>query len=82
MPPFELNVTRTPPTLSLQAQHRREELTPTTAKQEFLKRVKTLRLRTSGNLHKAQARYERNFDQHIKEKNIDLKEGDEYRIVA
>jgi transposase InsO family protein len=42
MPPFELTLTRTPPTLSLQAQPRREELTSTTAKQEFLERVKTL----------------------------------------
>jgi hypothetical protein len=78
-----LTVTRPPPTLSLQAQPRREELTPTTAKQEFLERVKTLRLRESGNLHKAQARYKRNFDQHVKENNIDLKEGgDSYVKVA
>jgi hypothetical protein len=54
-----------------------EELTLTTAKQEFLERVKTLRLRASGNLHKAKARYKRNFNQHVKEKNIDLEKGDE-----
>jgi hypothetical protein len=77
IPPFELALTRPPPTLSLQAQPREEELTPKTAKQEFLERIKTLRLRASGNLHKAQTRYKRNFDQHIREKNEDLQEGDE-----
>jgi RNase H-like domain found in reverse transcriptase/Reverse transcriptase (RNA-dependent DNA polymerase)/Integrase zinc binding domain/Chromo (CHRromatin Organisation MOdifier) domain/Integrase core domain len=77
MPPFELALSRPPPTLSLQAQPREDELTPTTSKQAFLERVKTLRLRASGNLHKAQTRYKRNFDSHVRGKNTDLKEGDE-----
>jgi hypothetical protein len=77
MPPFELTLTRTSPTLSLQAQPRREELSLTTAKQEFLERVKNIRLRASGNLHKAKARYKRNFYQPVKEKNIDMEKGDE-----
>jgi hypothetical protein len=33
-----------------------------TEKREFLERVKTLRLRDNGNLHKAQVRSKRNYD--------------------
>jgi transposase InsO family protein len=56
MPPFELALTRPPPTLSLQALRRADEVAPATLKREFLKRLKTLRLRAGENLHKAQVR--------------------------
>jgi hypothetical protein len=77
MPPFELALSRPPPTLSLQAQPREDELSSTASKQAFLERLKTLRLRASGNLHKAQTRYKINFDTHVRGKNADLNEGDE-----
>jgi hypothetical protein len=77
MPIFELALYRPPPTLSLQAQPLEDELSPTASKQAFLELVKTLRLRASGNLHKAQTRYKRNFESHVRGKNADLKEGDE-----
>jgi hypothetical protein len=53
MPPFELALLRPPPTLSLQASPRPEEVSPKTLKRDFLERLKTLRLRAGVNLHKA-----------------------------
>jgi transposase InsO family protein len=58
MPPFELALSRPPLALSLQATPRRDEVRPTTEKQQLLERLKTLRRRPTENLHKAQARYE------------------------
>jgi hypothetical protein len=71
MPPFELALSRPPTILSLQAQPREDELSPTASKQAFLERVKTLRLLATGNLHKAQTRYKKFFDTHVKGKNED-----------
>jgi transposase InsO family protein len=76
MPPFELALTRPPPTLSLEASPRSAEVAPTTLKRGFLERLKTLRSSASGKLHKAQARYKRNYDRGIVPNNSDLKEGD------
>lgn len=77
MPPFELALSRPPPTLSLQVSPRPEEVSPKTLKREFLERLKTLRLRAGVNLHKAQARYKRNYDRGVYPKNTGLTEGDE-----
>jgi Chromo (CHRromatin Organisation MOdifier) domain len=77
MPPFELALSRPPPTLSLQVSPRPEEFSPKTLKREFLERLKTLRLRAGVNLHKAQARYKRNYDRGVYPKNTGLTEGDE-----
>jgi hypothetical protein len=77
MPPFELALSRPPLTLSLQARPREEEITPRAAKQEFLERLKTLRIRAGGNLHKAQSRYKANFDKRVRPKNSEVKVGDE-----
>jgi Chromo (CHRromatin Organisation MOdifier) domain len=76
MPPFELALSRPPITLSLQATPRRDEIKPDTEKQTFLERLKTLRTRATENLHKAQARYKRNYDQGVTPKNANLREGD------
>ena len=77
MPPFELALSRPPPSLSLQCLPRTEEATPMTEKRDFLERIKTLRLRANGNLHKAQARYKRNYDRGVQPKNANLREGDQ-----
>jgi hypothetical protein len=76
MPPFELALTRPPRSLSLQAQPRTEERTPSTLKKEFLERLKTLRLRAGMNLHQAQTRYKKTFDRGVSRKNANLHEGD------
>jgi hypothetical protein len=47
------------------------------AKQEFLERLKTLRIRTGGNLNWAQARYKESFYKKFSPKNSDVKEGDD-----
>jgi transposase InsO family protein len=77
MAPFEIVLSRPPPSISLETRPRNEEVSVGTAKQEFLERLKTLRLRARENLHKAQARYKRNYDRGIQTKNADLTEGDE-----
>jgi hypothetical protein len=77
MPPFELALTRRPRSLSLQAQPRTEERTQNTLKKEFLKRLKTPRLRVGMNLHQAQSRYKTKFDRGVPYKNKKLQEGDE-----
>jgi hypothetical protein len=77
MPPFELALTRSQRSLSLQDQARTEERTPNTLKKEFIERLKTLRLRAGMNLHQAQTRYKENFDHGVSWKNATLQEGDE-----
>ena len=77
MPPFELALTRPPPTTALQVQPRAEELAPLAQKQAFLERLKTLRLRADGQLSTAQERYKRSYDRGVKPKNARLREGDE-----
>jgi hypothetical protein len=46
-------------------------------KKEFLKRLKTLRLRAGENLYQAQARYKKSYERGVVQKNANLKEGDE-----
>jgi hypothetical protein len=65
MAPFEIVLSRPPPSIYLETRPRNEEVSIGTAKQEFLERLKTLRLRAEGNLHKAQARYKRNYDRGV-----------------
>jgi hypothetical protein len=77
MPPLELALTRPPTTLALQALPRAEEIAPATLKMEFLERLKTLRLSAGENLHKAQARYKKNYDRGVVRKNTELSVGDE-----
>jgi Chromo (CHRromatin Organisation MOdifier) domain len=81
MPPLELALTRPPPTTSLQDQPRAEELDPTTQKQEFLERLKTLRIRADGKLTTAQARYCRVYDRGVSgQKNARVREGDQVYV--
>jgi hypothetical protein len=77
MPPFELALTRPPPTTAIQALPREEELTPLNQKQEFLERLKTLRLRADGQLSAAQTRYKHTYDRGVKTKNAQIGEGDD-----
>jgi hypothetical protein len=77
MPPFELALTRPPPTLVLQALPQADEVTPATVKREFLERLKTLGLCAGENLHKSQARYKKSYDRGVVRKNTDLSVGEE-----
>jgi hypothetical protein len=77
MTPFELTISRPPLSLSLQSETRKEEVTPRTAKQKFLERLKTLRIRAGGNLHQAQAKYKESFDKNVRPKNSEVKEREE-----
>ena len=82
MPPMELVVSRPPVTASLENKPREEEVAPRSAKREFLERLKTLRERAGGNLHRAQVRYKRGYDRSVKESNRGLREGDEAYVRA
>jgi hypothetical protein len=73
---FKIEVSRPPPSISLETRPRNEEVSVGTAKQEFLERLRTLRLRAEENLYKAQACYKRNYNCGVQIKNADLKEGD------
>jgi hypothetical protein len=77
VPPFELALTRPPPTLALQALPRADEIAPATLKREFLERLKTLRLRAGENLHKAQVRYKKRYYRGVVRRNTELSVGDE-----
>jgi hypothetical protein len=77
MPPMELVVSRPPVTISLYNKPRDEEMAPRPAKGEFLERLKTLRERAGGNLHRAQVRYKRGCDCTVKETNRGFFEGSE-----
>jgi hypothetical protein len=52
-------------------------LLPATEKQQFLERLKTVGLKATKNLHKAQVRYKKNYGKGVTPKNADLKEGDQ-----
>jgi hypothetical protein len=77
MPPFELALTRPPPTLALPSLPRADEIAPDTLKREFLECLKTLRLRAGENLHKAQVRYKKIYERGVVRKNTELSVGDE-----
>jgi RNase H-like domain found in reverse transcriptase/Reverse transcriptase (RNA-dependent DNA polymerase)/Integrase zinc binding domain/Integrase core domain/Chromo (CHRromatin Organisation MOdifier) domain len=77
MPPFELALTRSPTTTSLQELPRDEENDPKTEKQALLERLKTLRRAADGKLGQAQGRYKANYDRGVnRQKNARLREGD------
>jgi hypothetical protein len=76
MLPFELVLTMPPPTLSLQAVPRADEVAPATLKREFFERLKTLRLCAGESLRKAQVRYKKSYDRGVVRKNTDLYLGD------
>jgi hypothetical protein len=67
--PFELVLSRPPPPLSVEYPDPGIEGTPDTAKLRFLKRIKELRPVALRRIAKAQARYKRNYDRTIREKN-------------
>jgi hypothetical protein len=77
MAPFELVLSRPPLSVAIESRHRDEELSVSAAKQEFLERLKTFRIRAQGNLHVAQTRYKQEYDRGIRTKNAHLQEGDE-----
>jgi hypothetical protein len=61
---------------------RNEEAAPRTAKREFLERLRTLRERARGNLHRAQLRYKRGYDRTVKETNRGIVEGNNVYVRA
>jgi Integrase core domain len=75
--PFELVLTRPPVSLSLeQSPPDREPEDPASAKLRFLQHIKELCPVARQRLADAQARYKRNFDNSIREKNMDLVPGE------
>jgi Chromo (CHRromatin Organisation MOdifier) domain len=77
MPPFELALSRPPPTTSLQDLPREEKLDPTSQKRAFLERLKTLKLRADGKLSASQLRYKKDHDRGVsRQKNAHVREGD------
>jgi Chromo (CHRromatin Organisation MOdifier) domain len=79
---MELVVSRPPVTISLENKPRDEEVAPRPAKREFLERLRTLRERAGGNLHRAQVRYKRGYDRTVKETNRGIVKGNEVYIRA
>jgi hypothetical protein len=82
MPPMELVVSRPPVTISLENKPRDEEVAPRTEKREFLERLRTLRERAGRNLHRAQVRYKRGYDQTVKETNRGIVQGNNVYVRA
>jgi transposase InsO family protein len=80
MPPMELVVSRPPVTISLENKPRDEDVAPMTAKREFLQRLRMLREQAGGNLHRAQVRYKRGYDNSVRETNKQVKEGDDVYV--
>jgi hypothetical protein len=79
---MELVVSRTPVTISLENKPRDEEVAPRPAKMKFLERLRTLRERAGGNLHRAQVRYKLGYDRTVKETNRGIVEGNEVYVRA
>jgi hypothetical protein len=79
---LELVLSRPPVTISLESKPRDEDLAPMTAKQEFLQRLKTLRELAGGNLHRAQVRYKRGYDDSVRETNRTVVAGDDVYVRA
>jgi Chromo (CHRromatin Organisation MOdifier) domain len=73
--PFELILSRPPPTLSVGPSEAEVQDTPASAKLRFITRVKELVPLAQKRLAEAQAQYKRNFDRSIKEKNKELLSG-------
>jgi Integrase zinc binding domain len=73
--PFELILSRPPPTLSVRPSEAEVQDTPASAKLRFITRVKELVPLAQTRLAEAQAQYKKNFDRSIKEKNKELLSG-------
>ena len=73
--PFELILSRPPPTLSVGPSEAEAQDTPASAKLRFLTRIKELVPLAQTRLSEAQAQYKRNFDRSIKEKNKEVLAG-------
>jgi hypothetical protein len=82
IPPMKLVVSRPPVTISLDNTPRDEEVAPLPAKREFLERLRTLRERAGGNIHRAQVRYKQGYDRTVKETNRVIVEGNEVYVRA
>jgi hypothetical protein len=70
--PFELILSRPPPNLSVESTPTGIEDTPTSSKLRFLGRILELVPLAQQRLAELQARYKRNFDRSVKEKNKDV----------
>lgn len=73
--PFELVLSRPPPPLSAEHPESGSELSPATEKLRFLQRLKDVRDLARQRLAEAQARYKKNYDRKIREKNNELDVG-------
>jgi hypothetical protein len=73
--PFELVLSRPPPSLSVESPEKDAEETPATMKLRFLQRLKELCPVAQQRLKEAQERYKRNFDNSIREKNKNIAPG-------
>jgi hypothetical protein len=67
---------------SLENKPRDEEVAPRPAKREFLERLRTLRERAGGNLHRAQVRYKRGYDRTVKKTNRGIVDGSNVYVLA
>jgi transposase InsO family protein len=74
--PFELVLSRPPPPLSVEIPDAGTADTPATAKMRFLLRLRELCPLAQRRLEEAQARYKRNYDGSIREKNKTTRNGD------
>jgi transposase InsO family protein len=73
--PFELVLSRPPPTLSAEHPESGNELSPATEKLRFLQRLKHVLDLAKRRLVEALARYKKNYDRTIREKNKELDIG-------
>jgi transposase InsO family protein len=73
--PFELILSRPPPTLSVGPSEAEVQDTPASDKLRFITRVKELVPLAQTTLAEAQAQYKKNFERSIKEKNKELLSG-------
>jgi hypothetical protein len=73
--PFELVLSRPPPSLSVEHPEPGTEDSHETAKLRFLKRLRELKTLAQRRLSDAQERYRRNYDNSVREKNKDIPVG-------
>jgi RNase H-like domain found in reverse transcriptase/Reverse transcriptase (RNA-dependent DNA polymerase)/Integrase zinc binding domain/Integrase core domain/Chromo (CHRromatin Organisation MOdifier) domain/Retroviral aspartyl protease len=73
--PFELVLSRPPPPLSIEIPEKGTHDTPETAKFRFLWRIRNLNLLARRRLADSQARYKKNYDHHVREKNKNVQVG-------
>ena len=73
--PFELVLSRPPPSLSVETPEKGTADTAETARMRFLARLKELRALAKKKLAEAQARYKVIFDRSVREKNEEFQAG-------